>query len=133
MTIYEMIQKDKLVPGANRATLSLVMSEITVDGKPMNDKDAIVRLSQMKKTCEKNIVIYQHNRNESMEIEEIDFIDIIISYLPAGATEKDIEMAIVATGVERSMKSMGRVMGYLKGNFAVVDGNMVKSILTGGE
>lgn len=129
MSIYETIQRDKLVPGANRATLSLIMSEITVDGKPMSDSDAITRLSQMKKTCEKNIVIYQTNRNESMEFEEIDFIEAIIAYLPAGATEKDIEMAIIAVGAEKSMKSMGKVMGYLKKSFAVVDGNLVKNIL----
>jgi len=131
MNIYNRLAKDKLTPNANRSLLSLIMGEICVDGKPMNDNDAVKRLTQMVKVCNKNIDLYKNAGNNKASLDESVFCGIIEEYLPQGATEKDIEMAIVALDVSKEMKSMGKVMGYLKSNFQVVDGNLVKSILMG--
>ena len=132
MSIYQAIQKDKLKVGANRPLLSLIMSEICVDGKPMNDNDAIKRLSQMVKVCGKNIDIYTKAENTTMALSESVFRDMIETYLPKGADEQDIESAIRELGVDRDVKSMGKGMTFLKGKFSIVDGNLVRSALVGG-
>lgn len=131
MTIYKTIMKDRNEKDADRPLLSLIAGEICVDGKQMDDNAAIKRLSQMAKVCTKNIELYSKACNTSMAYAEVVFRDMIEVYLPKGATEIDIKMAIIAVGAEKSMKSMGKVMGYLKNNFKVVDGNLVKNILLG--
>lgn len=132
MTIYQTIQKDKLKPGANRAELSLIMGEICIDGKPMDDEAAIVRLTQMKKTCEKNLKIYQDAGAADRWNDEECFMNVICGYLPKGAEREDIERVLADLGLSREMKSMGPLMASLKREFAVVDGNLVKSVLIGG-
>jgi len=132
MSIYQKIQKDKLQPGADRPLLSLIMGEICIDGKPMDDCKAITRLSQMVKVCEKNIDLYKKADKFGKALEEASFQNLIKSYLPQGADEQDIESAIIELGIERNMKSMGILMANLKSKFAVVDGNLVKSALMGG-
>ena len=132
MSIYQTIQKDKLKPGADRPLLSLIMSEICVDGKSMDDTKAIQRLSQMVKVCGKNIELYTKAGNTTMSLAECNFRDMIEGYMPKGADEQDIESAIIELGVERDVKSMGKVMGFLKAKFPVVDGNLVRMALFGG-
>lgn len=145
MTIYETVMLNRRVKGADRPLLSLIAAEICIDGKPICDVDAIKKLTQMKKNCQKTIDL-MNDRVETgvMELspdladiqkleDEKYYLQLIENYLPKGAEVSDIEAAIIATGVERNMKSMGRVMGYLKSNFAVVDGNLVKSALMGGK
>ena len=133
MTIYQTIQKDKLKPGANRAELSLIMGEICIDGKPMDDAAAIVRLTQMKKTCEKNLKIYQDAGAAERWNEEEIFMNTICGYLPKGAEKEDVERVLSELNLPKEMKSMGPLMATLKREFAVVDGNLVKSILIGGK
>lgn len=131
--IYETIQKDKLQPNANRALLSLIMAEICIDGKPMNDEDAIKKLVQMKKNCVKTIELIKANSQEG-DITAIDeeetFQFLIEQYLPKGASREDIEKTLIEFNLPKNMKSMGPLMANLKREFAVVDGNLVKSILT---
>lgn len=132
MSIYKRIQNDKFKNLEQKSLLSLIQSEVCIDGKPMCDNDAIVRLSQMSKVCDKNIKLYSDAGKQDKVNEENAFKDLIQNYLPEAAKASDIESAISELGVERSMKSMGLVMARLKREFAVVDGNLVKSVLTGG-
>jgi len=135
MTIYEELQRDKeakRLKKENLSTLSLLMSEICKDGKPLPDEEAIKRLSQMKKVCDKNISLYRDAGKYNSALSEIVYQSTIDKYLPKGATELDIENVIEYIGLERSMKRMGQLMKELKKFFQVVDGNLVKSILLKG-
>lgn len=132
--IYERIQNDKLErlkQGGDRALLSLIMGEICVDGKPMDDEAAVKRLTQMVKTCDKNIELYKKAGKNEKSLEEATFRGIIMSYLPEPASQEDIEMCLAALNLPRTMKSMGEVMKNLKSVFQVVDGNLVKEVLMG--
>lgn len=132
--IYERIQNDKLErlkQGGDRALLSLIMGEICVDGKPMDDDKAVKRLTQMVKTCDKNIELYKKAGKNEKSLEEATFRGIIMSYLPEPASQEDIEMCLAALNLPRTMKSMGEVMKNLKSVFQVVDGNLVKEVLMG--
>lgn len=132
MTIHERLQKDKFTNLDDRPLLALIQGEICVDGKPMGDKDAVIRLSQMSKTCDKNVELYKKSDNYGQALKEVEFQTLIKTYMPQGAEKKDVEQAIAQLAVEPNMKSMGTVMGYLKNKFEVVDGNLVKSVLLGG-
>lgn len=132
--IYERIQNDKLErlkQGGDRALLSLIMGEICVDGKPMDDDKAVKRLTQMVKTCDKNIELYKKAGKNEKSLEEATFRGIIMSYLPEPASQEDIEMCLASLDLPRTMKSMGEVMKNLKSVFQVVDGNLVKEVLMG--
>lgn len=139
MSIYTQIQRDKSTKIDDRALLSLIMSEICVDGKPMSDDRAILKLIQLKKNAQKNIELY-NDRLDVMEGEsnpsllkaiesESAFIALIDWYLPDAASLDDILGAISELGLERTIKSMGPIMAHLKRSFAVVDGNLVRSAL----
>ena len=130
MSIYETIMRQRRF-GKERGILSLIASEICVDGKPMCDADSIKRLTQMVKVCNKNIKLYADALNKDMVFKEKMFKLTVESYLPKGAEKSDIENVIKELNVEKNMNSMGRVMGELKKSFAVVDGNLVKNILLG--
>lgn len=92
--IYEQIRKDKL-KGKQRPLLSLLMSEICVDGKPMNDKDAVKTLVILQKNAQRTIeylkekgaipgahgVGYSDKTRALME-DEAFFIAMIDGYLP---------------------------------------------------
>lgn len=131
MSIYKKVMGDRNIKGADRALLSLIAGEICIDGKPMDDDTAIKRLSQMVKVCCKNVDLYTDAGNTTMALAETVFRDMIEVYLPKGASEEDIKIALLEIDLPKTMKSMGRLMGHLKQKFAVVDGNLVKSILMG--
>ena len=131
MNIYKQLQEDKLVPGADRGLLSLIMSRICVDGKPMNDEDTIKALIILKKNTEKTIDLLKERDAGPLIDEETEFLMMVLNYLPQGATQEDVEMALASLNLPRTMKSMGPVMKALKSCFQVVDGNLVKSILLG--
>jgi len=134
MSIYEEIQKQKLIMREDRAELSLIQSEICKDGKPMSDSDAIKVLTSMSKVCAKNIEEYSSRNLNEKVIEEGRFLGLIGLFLPAPATAEDVKCAIAELfGADHTptMKDMGKVMGKLKQSFEVVDGNLVKSILLG--
>lgn len=130
--IYDKIKEDRLNRPKDRAQLAVIMNEITVDGKPMNDKDAVKKLTQMKKACVKNIALYGGAGRADMFDQEVGYMKLIDDYLPEGATEEKILAAIDYLGVEKNMKNMGILMSYLKKEYEVVDGNLVKNILMGG-
>ena len=136
MNIYEKIKTDRAMSSdvKKRSVMGVVMNEITIDGKAMDDKSAVKKLTNMRKGCLNNIKLYEETDKHLNEIrKEEDFIIVINKYLPAEAQTRDIEMAITALGiVHPTMKNMGNVMGYLKQNFEVVDGNLVKSVLMRG-
>ena len=130
--IYTDIQKAKLQKNANRTVLSLLMSEICVDGKPMDDDKAIATLVSMKKNAQKTIdMIATSDSVDTVKSNEyIDFIEVIDSFLPKAATPEDVEMELAILDLPRTMKSMGPLMKSLKSKYPVVDGNLVKGILT---
>jgi uncharacterized protein YqeY len=142
--IYEQLQKDKLKEGANRALLSLIMSEICTDGKPMDDKEAMKTLVILRKNSQKTIQLivrkgshgahgvgFTEEKDRRAYVEEIAFYNLLEQYIPRGPNENDIENALAIINMGRTMKSMGALMAYLKAQYEVVDGNLVKSILTG--
>jgi len=134
MTIYKRIVKDRMtrrLTTDQRGLYALIQSEICVDGKPMDDDKAVIRLTQMAKTCIKNITLYKSVENVEKVVEEQIFCGMIDEYLPQGATQEDIETVLSILNLPRTMKSMGPLMKKLKSSFQVVDGNLVKSILKG--
>lgn len=134
MTIHDKIAKHRMGKGVStddRGLLALIQSEICIDGKPMEDDMAVIRLTQMVKTCDKNIVLYKETENFDKAVEEAVFRGMLMTYLPTPANQEDIEMALAILDLPRTMKSMGPVMKHLKEIFQVVDGNLVKSILMG--
>ena len=132
MTIYEKIETDrKDFKSGDRVALSLLLSEICIDGKPMSDKDAIIRLTQMQKVCIKNIKIYDEAGKPDAANKEAVFNHLINCYLPEPAYHADIIEAIEELGLPMEMGSMGPLMKHLKSKFKIVDGNFVKQILIG--
>lgn len=131
MSIYENVMNNRKDKNADRSLLALIASEICIDGKPMDDTAAIVRLNQMRKTCMKNIDIYQAAGQDEKVKEEVVFANMIASYMPVPATKDDIVSAITHLGVDKNVKSMGKVMKFLGQTFTVVDGALVKSVLMG--
>ena len=136
MNIYDKIKKDRMMISdtRKRSLLGVILSEIAIDGKGMDDKSAVKKLAQMRKGCVNNIDLYKTKENSINEIrKEEAFIAVINKYLPAEAQKDDIKDVIESLGiVHATMKNMGQVMGVLKQKFAVVDGNLVKSVLMGG-
>lgn len=127
--IYQQIQQDRLKKEADRTRLAVIMSEITIDGKPMNDQDAIKKLTQMRKSVSSNIVIYKKaNKTKQLQSEE-KYLICIDKYLPPAATAKDIIAVIQKNNIEKNIKSMKVIMQILKKNFDVVDGGLVRQIL----
>lgn len=105
------------------------MSEITIDGKPMKDSDAIKKLTQMRKSVSNNIVIYKKaNKTKQLDSEE-KYLICIDKYLPPAATAEDIIVVIEENDIEKNIKSMKVIMQILKNNFDVVDGGLVRQIL----
>ncbi len=145
MTIYERMTKEKLQrlkQGTDRGLISLLMSEICKDGRPMEDKDAVVRLTQIKKTCARNIEIFKdtvllEGADEDLFAskidEENDFREMINEYLPQGAEPEDVEQALAVLNLPRTIRSIGEVMKHLKKSFEVVDGTMVRNLLLTGD
>ncbi len=83
--IYQQIQQDRTKRNADRTRLAVIMSEITIDGKPMEDSSAIKKLSQMRKSIVNNIEIYKKaNKIEQLESEGkyLICIDISLKRLP---------------------------------------------------
>lgn len=127
--IYQQIQQDRLKKEADRTRLAVIMSEITIDGKPMNNSDAIKKLTQMRKSVSNNIVIYKKaNKTKQLDSEE-RYLICIDNYLPPAATAEDIIMVIEENDIEKNIKSMKAVMQILRKNFDVVDGGLVRQIL----
>jgi hypothetical protein len=130
-TIYKKIQKDKLQVNANRALLSLIMSEICKDGKPMENEDAIKKLVVMKKNATKTIELLLKNISSTDKKinEETIYLALIENYLPDACQCKDVEEALLFLNLPKDIKSMGIIMKHLKTKFDVIDGNIVKSVL----
>lgn len=134
MSIHSRIAKDRMTKRLTtdqRGLYALIQSEICIDGKPMEDDEAVKRLTQMVKTCDKNIELYKKAEKNEKSLEEAVFRGIVMSYLPAPATQEDIEMGLAILDLPRTMKSMGPLMKHLKEHWQVVDGNLVKNILMG--
>lgn len=134
VSIYENVQNDKVGVAENKSFIALIQSEICIDGKPMNDKKATAKLLEMFVTCRKNIEVYADAKRTEAVQEEVMFMGLVEKYLPFTpliACQDDVAAVIESAGVEKSMKCMGMVMGKLKKDFHIVDGNMVKSFLMG--
>jgi len=129
MTVYKRIEEDRKDFANDRALLSLLLSEICVDGKPMDDKAAVARLVQMRKVASRNVVLYAAT-NPAEATKESNFIKLIDDYLPYSVTAKEIINVLENLDLPYEMKSMGPLMKALKENFEIVDGNLVKQILT---
>lgn len=127
--IYDEISKHRR-SGINRKLLSVIMSEITIDGKPMQDKEAIERLKQMKKQSLMCIDLYTKACNEKQADQERKYLECINNYLPKEATREQIIEVIKELNIEKGIKNMGRLMKELNNRFQVVNGSLVKELIT---
>lgn len=139
MSIYEKIAKDRMrkeLTMFQRGMYAVIQSEICVDGKPMSDDDAIKKMMSMVKTCDKNVKLFEKNGRCEKINEELDFRGMIEEYIPEEmtkqATPEDVKNTLTTLGLPCSMRSMKDVMIHLKKGFPIVDGGMVKDILSKG-
>jgi len=130
MALIEQIQKDMVVAmkAKDEARLSAVrmikaaLMKEKVDS--MNELDEAAELkilnSLMKQRRESAEMFRKGGRLDQAEKEEVE-LKLIESYMPAGASEEEIEAAIVAAMAETgitSAKQMGQVMNAAKAKLA---------------
>ena len=122
MSIVEQVEKD--LPAAMKAQEALKLSVLRMMkaalknkqvelGKPLDDAQAVAVLRTLVKQRHESVEQFRKGgRNDLADKEEAE-IKIVESYLPAAATEEEIDAAVVAaiaeTGVAGS-KDLGRVM-----------------------
>jgi uncharacterized protein YqeY len=122
MSIVEQIEKD--LPAAMKAQEALKLSVLRMMkaalknkqvelGKPLDDAQAVAVLRTLVKQRHESIEQFRKGgRNDLADKEEAE-IKIVESYLPAAATEEEIDAAVVAaiaeTGATGS-KDLGKVM-----------------------
>ena len=94
-------------------------SKGNMDG--ISDEDILSMLQTMIKQRQESSKMYREGGREELAQSEDDEIEIIKTFLPEqmddAAVADAISAAIAQTGAE-SIKDMGKVMGYLKENYA---------------
>lgn len=122
MSIVEQVEKD--LPAAMKAQEALKLSVLRMMkaalknkqvelGKPLDDAQAVAVLRTLVKQRHESVEQFRKGgRNDLADKEEAE-IKIVESYLPAAATEEEIDVAVVAaiaeTGATGS-KDLGKVM-----------------------
>jgi hypothetical protein len=122
MSIVEQVEKD--LPAAMKAQEALKLSVLRMMkaalknkqvelGKPLDDAQAVAVLRTLVKQRHESVEQFRKGgRNDLADKEEAE-IKIVESYLPAAATEEEIDAAVVAaiaeTGATGS-KDLGKVM-----------------------
>jgi uncharacterized protein YqeY len=122
MSIVEQVEKD--LPAAMKAQAALKLSVLRMMkaalknrqvelGKPLDDAQAVPVLRTLVKQRHESVEQFRKGgRNDLADKEEAE-IKIVESYLPAAATEEEIDAAVVAaiaeTGATGS-KDLGKVM-----------------------
>lgn len=139
MPVFEQIQKDMVAAmkakeearlGAIRMIKSALQKHQIDSMKPLDDAAEMQVLNTLVKQRCDSIDMFRKGGREDLAAKEEGELKIIESYLPASATDEDIDTAIAAAMAETgitSLKQMGQVMNAAKAKLAGkrVDGKLL--------
>lgn len=101
--------------------------------KPMDDAVEIQILNKMVKQRKEAEMMYVKAGRQDLATNEHKKIEFIEKYLPAAATETDIEAEvnnIINSGVEPIKKNMGTIIKQVKAKYPTADGKLVSTIVS---
>lgn len=139
MPVLEQIQKDMVAAmkakeearlGAIRMIKAALQKHQIDSMKPLDDAAEMQVLNTLVKQRRDSIDMFRKGGREDLAAKEEGELKIIESYLPASASDEDIDAAIAAamseTGIT-SLKQMGQVMNAAKAKLAGkrVDGKLL--------
>lgn len=139
MSVLEQIQKDMVAAmkakeearlGAIRMIKSALQKHQIDSMKPLDDAAEMQVLNTLLKQRRDSIDMFRKGGREDLAAKEEGEMKIIEGYLPASATDEEIDAAIAAamaeTGIS-SLKQMGQVMNAAKAKLAGkrVDGKLM--------
>ncbi len=122
MPIVEQVEKDLVAALKAQETLKLsvlrmmkaaLMNKRVEHGKPVEDPEALAVLRTLAKQRRESVEAYRKGGREDLASQEEAEIKIVEAYLPAGASDAEIDAAVAATLAETGVttaKDMGKVM-----------------------
>ncbi len=122
MPIVEQVEKDLVAALKAQETLKLsvlrmmkaaLMNKKVEHGKPVEDPDALAVLRTLAKQRRESVEAYRKGGREDLAKQEEAEIKIVESYLPAAASDEEIDAAVAAALAETGVtnpKDMGKVM-----------------------
>jgi uncharacterized protein YqeY len=130
MPVLEQIQKDMIaaMKAKDEARLNAIrmikaaLQKYQIDSmKPLDDAAEMQVLNTLVKQRRDSIDMFRKGGREDLAVKEEGELKLIEGYLPASASDEDIESAIAAaiaeTGIT-SLKQMGQVMNAAKAKLA---------------
>ncbi len=122
MPIVEQVEKDLVAALKAQQTLKLsvlrmmkaaLMNKRVEHGKPVEDPEALAVLRTLAKQRRESVEAFRKGGREDLASQEEAEIKIVEAYLPAGASDEEIDAAVAAALAETSVtnpKDMGKVM-----------------------
>ncbi len=122
MTLVEQIEKDLVAALKSQEALKLsvlrmmkaaLMNKKVELGKPVSDAEAVAVLRTLVKQRHDSVEAYRKGGREDLAAKEEAEIKIIGAYLPAAASDEEIDAAVVAAIAETGAagpKDLGKVM-----------------------
>lgn len=128
--VAAMKAKDEARLGAIRMIKSALQKHQIDSMKPLDDAAEMQVLNTLVKQRKDSIDMFRKGGREDLAAKEEGELKVIESYLPASATDEDIDSAIAAAMAETgitSLKQMGQVMNAAKAKLAGkrVDGKLL--------
>jgi uncharacterized protein len=145
MPVLEQIQKDMIaaMKAKDEARLNAIrmikaaLQKYQIDSmKPLDDAAEMQVLNTLVKQRRDSIDMFRKGGREDLAVKEEGELKLIEGYLPASASDEDIESAIAAaiaeTGIT-SLKQMGQVMNAAKAKLAGkrIDGKVLSDRVRG--
>lgn len=122
MPIVEQVEKDLVAALKAQQTLKLsvlrmmkaaLMNKRVEHGKPVEDPEALAVLRTLAKQRRESVEAFRKGGREDLASQEEAEIKIVEAYLPAGASDEEIDAAVAAALAETGVtnpKDMGKVM-----------------------
>ncbi len=122
MPIVEQVEKDLVAALKAQETLKLsvlrmmkaaLMNKRVEHGKPVEDPEALAVLRTLAKQRRESVEAFRKGGREDLASQEEAEIKIVEAYLPAGASDEEIDAAVAAALAETGVtnpKDMGKVM-----------------------
>lgn len=122
MTIVEQVEKDLVAALRAQEALKLsvlrmmkaaLMNKRSERGKEVDDAEALAVLRTLAKQRHESVEAFRKGGREDLATKEEAEIKIVEAYLPAGASDEEIDAAVAATLAETgasSAKDVGKVM-----------------------
>jgi uncharacterized protein YqeY len=122
MPIFEQVEKDLVAALKAQETLKLsvlrmmkaaLMNKKVETGKPVEDSEALAVLRTLAKQRHESVEAFRKGGREDLASREEAEIKIVEAYLPAGASDEEIDAAVAAALTETGItnpKEMGKVM-----------------------